>query len=260
MKKRVILDKPIGQTPLEAIQSWKTAHPEYAMVPASYAGRLDPMASGKLLVLLGDECKRQATYHTLDKEYEIEVVLGIGSDTGDVLGIVRASTHAKLSQREVRRALRTFVGSRTVPYPIFSSKTVGGKPLFLYALEHTLHTIAVPTHTETLYSVTLTNSELVESQSLQRRIETLLDKAPVSTEPSKELGADFRISEVRASWKDIWEKQTVPCYRVLTLRISCASGAYMRTLASDLGKALGTDALALSIHRSRIGRRPFWLL
>jgi tRNA U55 pseudouridine synthase TruB len=40
-----------------------------------------PMASGKLLVLLGEECKHQENYHSLDKEYEFSVLLGIGSDT-----------------------------------------------------------------------------------------------------------------------------------------------------------------------------------
>lgn len=46
MKRFVVLEKPTGETPLMAIKRWKIANPEYSEVPASYAGRLDPMASG----------------------------------------------------------------------------------------------------------------------------------------------------------------------------------------------------------------------
>ncbi|MBU2330236.1 hypothetical protein KKG57_02105, partial [Patescibacteria group bacterium] len=86
MKKYVVLEKPVGQTPLEALRLFQERSPIYKDVPLSYAGRLDPMASGKLLVLIGEECKKQKKYHGLDKEYVIEVLLDIGTDTGDVLG------------------------------------------------------------------------------------------------------------------------------------------------------------------------------
>ncbi len=87
MKRFVVLDKKIGQTPLEALTLWKQAHPKYANMPATYAGRLDPLASGKLLVLLGEECKRKDTYTGLDKEYEVSILLDLATDTGDLLGI-----------------------------------------------------------------------------------------------------------------------------------------------------------------------------
>ena len=49
------------------------------------------MASGKLLILIGDECKNQKKYFGLDKEYEFEVLFGVESDTGDVLGLISKS-------------------------------------------------------------------------------------------------------------------------------------------------------------------------
>src|ERR1700690_1688517 len=52
MKRHVVIEKEIGETPLMALSRWKHAHPEYTEVSASYAGRLDPMARGKLLILL----------------------------------------------------------------------------------------------------------------------------------------------------------------------------------------------------------------
>ena len=67
MKKWVVIDKEVGETPLMSLQKWKRVNPAYANISASYAGRLDPMASGKLLVLLGEECKKQKAYTNLDK-------------------------------------------------------------------------------------------------------------------------------------------------------------------------------------------------
>lgn len=249
----VVLEKPVGHTPLQAIQAWKAARPEYADLPMSYAGRLDPMASGKLLVLIGEECKRQKEYTKLDKRYEIEVLLGAGSDTGDALGIIETSeATASFTREDILKALRSVTGSHTVPYPAYSSKTVGGTPLFLHALQGTLPEM-LPVHEETVFRATLAGVENVAAPMLQERIASFLAKTPRSTEPSKVLGADFRIDAVQASWNHLFSPSAAREFQVLSLTVDCASGTYMRTLAGRIGEALGTEALALSIHRSKIG-------
>lgn len=255
MKRYVVVNKAIGETPLSALKAWKERHPMYRTIPATYAGRLDPMASGKLLVLLGDECKRKEHYTGLDKEYVVEVLLDIDTDTGDLLGL---PTYAQMETTPdtgaIQTALKSVCGAHTVPYPVFSSKTVQGKPLFQYALEGTLDTISIPTHVERVYAITLENSYRISTEELQQRIATLLSKAPRALEPSYALGADFRQDEVRTVWESVLQSAPHREFTVLTLRVACGSGTYMRTLASRLGVALQTSALALSIHRSKIGR------
>ncbi|MDB5266005.1 MAG: tRNA pseudouridine55 synthase [Parcubacteria group bacterium] len=249
----VVLDKKLGQTPLEAIQEWKAAHPEYADVPASYAGRLDPMATGLLLVLLGDECKQKEKYTKFDKEYEVEVLLDIGSDTGDVLGMATENdSHTVPNTDKVREILAQELGIHLRAYPAFSSKTVNGTPLFLHALQGTLDTIIIPEHEETFYRIQLRSIDSLPLSELQQRVKEMLAVAPKSDEVWKALGADFRIHEVRNSWSPTF-LQPDRSYTVLTLRIICGSGAYMRTLAQRIGTALGTNALAFSIRRTRIG-------
>lgn len=256
MKRFVILDKQVGETPLTALSAWKQKNSEYGQVSASYAGRLDPMASGKLLVLLGDECKKQDRYTGLDKEYEVEVLLDVGSDTGDVLGIVSPSnSDTRIPEQLVRQVLKSEEGIREHAYPVYSSKTVNGKPLFLYALEGTLDSIQIPTHKERIYSAKLVGIKKISQEQLQARVEELLSRAPTSDEPSKVLGADFRIVPVRASWDHLFA-QTSRAYLVLKVRVVCASGTYMRSLAGRIGEAFGTSALALSIHRTKIGK--YW--
>lgn len=260
MRRYVVLGKKIGETPLMALSAWKEKHEAYKDVPASYAGRLDPMASGKLLVLLGDECKKQKKYIGLDKEYEVEILCGVASDTGDALGIVHAGdTVSECDEKKIRAVLACEVGKHEHAYPIFSSKTVDGKPLFLHALEGTLADITIPTHTEHIYTAKLLEFKKLSKADLQVRIENFLEKVPKTDEPSKMLGADFRIDAVRASWEKVLEEERE--YGIARVRIVCGSGTYMRSLAGRMGEALGTGALALSIHRTKIGKywNGFWI-
>lgn len=256
MKRYIVLEKEVGETPLAALTAWKAAHPEYKNVPASYAGRLDPMASGKLLILLGEECKRQKAYTDLDKGYEIEVLLDAGSDTGDALGLVEyAGKETAVDGKRVRAVLRAEQGSHTRLYPKFSSKTVGGKPLFLHALEGTLDTISIPEHEERIYAISMRSLTRISSSALRARIEAFLENVPKTDEPSKMLGADFRIDAVRESWKTCFQQAGNRECTVITLRIACGSGTYMRSLAGRIGEALQTRGLALSINRTKIGKR-----
>lgn len=259
MKRYVVLNKKVGQTPLAAVTLWKEKHPAYASVPVSYAGRLDPMASGKLLVLIGEECKKQTAYTGLDKEYVIEVLFGVGSDTGDALGIVSGAA-AAVTKQSVQPAIEAERGAHERAYPVFSSKTVNGKPLFLHALDGTIETIHIPTHQEHIYAIEQKKFINVDAQTLQSRVEAYLAQVPTTQEPSKMRGADFRIAQVRASWEKIFAKPQ-HSYVIVTLRVACGTGTYMRSLAPRLAEALGTKGLLLSICRTRIGTywHGFWI-
>ncbi|TSC71134.1 MAG: tRNA pseudouridine55 synthase [Parcubacteria group bacterium Gr01-1014_49] len=257
MKKRVVIEKCVGETPLMALQRWKQVNPAYKSVPASYAGRLDPMARGKLLVLLGEECKKQKAYTGLDKEYEIEVLLDAGSDTGDALGLVKyAHKETRMGQGALREALRAELGTHLRAYPQFSSKTVGGKPLFLHALEGGISAINIPKHEEHIYRIKVQEIATISSAALAVRLHEFLARVPKSSEPSKLLGADFRIGDVRASWERLFAEAGERNFTVISLRIACGSGTYMRSFAGRIGETLGTQGLALSINRTRIG--TYW--
>ncbi|MES2135091.1 MAG: hypothetical protein V4449_02535 [Patescibacteria group bacterium] len=103
-----VLEKKIGDTPLQALEELRRKNDWLQSVPLTYAGRLDPMAEGKLLILIGDECKVRERYDGLDKEYEFEVLLGFSSDTGDVLGMAEASgeSYIEHSKKELEHVLK----------------------------------------------------------------------------------------------------------------------------------------------------------
>ena len=258
----IVLHKKRGETPLSLVQKWQSEHAEFKDVPLSYAGRLDPMAEGKLLVLVGEECKKQKLYTKLDKEYEIEILLGFKTDTGDVLGMVDEVPENKIEAKSLAMAISRELGSHSRPYPVFSSKTVNGKPLFLYALEGKLTDIPIPEHIETIYQIKVLGTSLISATELHQQILNSLSLAPRSDEPSKTLGADFRQDEVREKWNVLFAK--IPAqkeFTVLRLRVVCGSGSYMRSLAKRIGTSMGSAGLALSINRTKMGRfvnaKPF---
>jgi tRNA pseudouridine55 synthase len=254
MKRYVVLDKKIGETPLEALGIWRSLHPAYKSVKATYAGRLDPMASGKLLILLGEECKKKFAYTGLDKEYEVSVLLDISTDTGDTLGLpVYRGQAANPSSKDILEVLRNEVGTRSHQYPSYSSRTVGGIPLFLHALRGTLDSIEVPSHTESIHQIRLISCTSVASVTVAAYVEQALKTVPRDDAPTKVLGADFRQDEIRSAWRSLFHNMPERNFIVLKVRVGCGSGAYMRTLAERIGRSLGTSAVAVSIHRTKIG-------
>ncbi len=245
--------KKVGETPLQALERLRALHTIPDSVPLAYAGRLDPMASGLLLILVGDECKVQERYHSLDKEYEIEVLIGASSDTGDILGVVQGSDDVP-STRSMNEITKSLEGVITLPYPQYSSKTVHGKPLHTWALEGRLDEITIPEKTSTLYSLKHTRMRTLTSEELLEYVTKKIASLPTVTDPKKALGEDFRREKVLASWHAHVENNTQRKYTVHSFTCVCSSGTYMRTLAEKIGTLSNTHALALSIHRTKIGK------
>ncbi len=91
MHKVLNIYKPIGTTPYQIVKKLKEERAEYAESTISYAGRLDPMAEGVLILLVDEENQNREKYQGLDKEYVFEVLFGLETDTYDLLGIVKNS-------------------------------------------------------------------------------------------------------------------------------------------------------------------------
>lgn len=254
MRAYVLLDKKIGETPLSCAEAWRAENSAYADVPLAYAGRLDPMASGKLLILIGEECKNQTSYHGLDKEYEFSILLGIESDSLDVLGRLHTCPAVDVSEITVEKVVSQLTGAIELPYPKFSAKTVQGKPLHMWTLENRLHEITIPTKESTVYQLRVNSIETLTKEAL---VSTALEKVnsiPEVTDPKKALGNDFRRVDVRQDWDRILGDDNLPAsYQIVNLTCTASSGTYMRTLASMIANELGTGGLAWRIHRTEIG-------
>lgn len=264
MHRYVVLQKKVGETPLACVEAFRKQNTGYGDTKLAYAGRLDPMASGKLLVLIGEECKRQERYHGLDKEYVFEVLFGISSDTADVLGLLERFAPTSLPREMIAQAARGFTGEIALPYPHFSSKTVAGKPLHTWTLEGKIGEIEVPLKHSRIHRLGIGDVYEKTAAEIYEEAMHKIESIPPVTDPRKSLGNDFRRAEVRVSWGKFKESIRPDArFTIARMRAIASSGTYMRSLAEALGRQLELPALAYSIDRTQIGRYfpigGFWL-
>jgi len=238
------LYKELGETPRERLERLRLQKPHLEHEVLSYAGRLDPMAEGVLLCLVGSANSRREEYLDMSKEYTLDVLFGFATDTYDILGkVVETGGTDGLTPSAVRQALNEFRGKLALEYPPYSSKTVEGKALFQWAREGTLSSIILPTRTVTVYEIEIQKLYKVKEADLLAYVETSVEK----------VNGDFRQEEVLRLWRRNLMSKGEREFPAATITISCSSGTYARSIAHSLGEELGIPALALHILRTQVG-------
>ncbi|MDO8270049.1 MAG: hypothetical protein Q7T54_05280 [Candidatus Levybacteria bacterium] len=244
MKKVISVWKPVGMTPLGAVKRFKEKNPIHNNKTVSYAGRLDPMAEGIMLLLIGEENKKRKEYEVLKKTYETEIVLGITTDSFDALGVIqRVSLPLKINEKEITSCLGRFVGRQLQLYPPYSSKPFAGKPLFWWARQERLPEIEIPQKEIEIYDCALLEMTQLPGNAL----------ATDAMGRIKKINGDFRQDKIIIGWKKFGKKYTTDNFIKIKLQIECSSGTYIRQLAEDVGKKLGCGAFAISIKRIAVG-------
>ena len=214
------------------------------------------MAEGKLLLLVGDTCKEREKYLNLDKEYEFEILVGFKSDTKDILGLAeKNSWHTSwVVGKWFRKELKKYIGPIELEYPVFSSRTVKNKPLFLWALEGRLGEIEIPKKMSEIYDLKLLSKKKISAEFLKTEILRKIELPTKVDDESKALGKDFRREEIRENWGKLFKKSKDETFLLLKIRATVSSGTYMRTLAEKIAYELLEDyGLAFSIRRTKIG-------
>lgn len=244
MKKILMLNKKEGETPLRALQSFKLKNKKYKDSKMTYAGRLDPMASGLLIVLVDEKIKDKEEFLNLDKEYNFEILFGFATDTYDILGKVEKkylkNTGKESLKKSIKDELKNFKGKIKQKYPAYSSKTIKGKPLFYYARSG--EGVDLPERLVEIKKIELLKTSSIKGDKLIRDINKRINKAE----------GDFRQEEIKRIWK---EKINISkTYFTASFNVKCSSGTYVRVLANNLGQKINIPALAYKIKRARIGK------
>ncbi len=247
MSRIINVYKEEGETPLQTIQRFEREHPEEAGKGWSYLGRLDPLASGVLLLAERPGERDRVWFDTLDKTYELTVLFGVATDTYDILGHITAcsgrDTPAIVPAANVFSEVSALVGTREQPYPPYSSKPVDGKPLFQWAREGKLDEVEIPSKEITIHEALCTKMSSIKSDALLTTVRERIAR----------VSGDFRQEQILA----VWERELESLYDVsfptvsLTLRVS--SGTYVRAIAHHFGKVFELPSLAFSIGRTRVG-------
>lgn len=245
MKDVILYNKPLGFTPLQAIDQLKQEHPEFAEVPITYAGRLDPMAQGLLLLLSGNAIAHKQEFLNLPKTYKAQILFGFETDSYDVLGLPKYTTPPPTQRETLEKTIQNFIGTQQLPYPPFSSQPVNGKPLWQWAKENRLSEIQIPTREMNVISAEVSSIETIPWKEIYTTIRINIGL----------VSGDFRQLEILQQWEQI-NAQINPAqqFQIANITFTVSSGTYIRTLAHELGKKLGTTALLYSLNRTGIGK------
>ncbi len=247
-----IVYKKVGETPLEAINRFrlenKKENPELDFLPITYAGRLDPMAEGVLILLVGDKVKEKEKYQDLPKTYEFEILWGIETDTLDLLGLVVESEKLKVKSeipdsKIIQKYLTNSIGKFEQMYPAFSSRPVNGKPLFEWAREGKVSEVDIPKHEVELFNAEFVGRKEIPKEELLRYIVAKINSVK----------GDFRQEEIIKGWQHTLENSKQDLYIIDQIKIEVSSGFYVRQFVFDMGRNLGTSGVTFGIKRSKVG-------
>jgi tRNA pseudouridine55 synthase len=100
---------------------------------AGHTGTLDPLASGLLVIALGEATKFSGALLEADKSYRALLALGERTSTGDAEGAVLSRSEAQISESSLRNALERFRGEIEQVPPMFAAIKHAGRPLYAYA-------------------------------------------------------------------------------------------------------------------------------
>src|SRR5690349_15944016 len=103
----LVLDKPVGIGSTTALGRVRRA---LNAAKAGHAGTLDPLASGVLVIALGEATKLIGAVMDTDKVYRFTVRWGTATATDDAEGDVVATSDARPSRAAIEAALSQFRG------------------------------------------------------------------------------------------------------------------------------------------------------
>ena len=241
----IIINKPPGYTINQIIKKYKK---DNNIKKLCYCGRLDPMAQGKLLLLIDNECKQMPLYLKKNKTYMFEIIFGLQTDTDDPLGIIEKmdNSNQKEKLRFINSQLKKIGGVLNrynklcfvQKFHNYSSKTINGKPLWYYKKNNI--NIKQPEHQVEIFNITKFNIKKYNFNNWKNNIIKQIN----SIDKSKDFNQENIIKQ--------WESINLNIIYSLPIEISVSSGFYIRQFVRDISNKINYPLLTFDINRISI--------
>ncbi len=126
----LLVDKPVGMTSHDVVAKVRRILGNRNI---GHAGTLDPLASGLLILLIGEGTKVSDYILNGNKSYELKAKLGVTTDSMDITGKVTREAPVNSSLDEIQKAVASLAGVLKLKVPLHSAVKVDGKKLYEYA-------------------------------------------------------------------------------------------------------------------------------
>lgn len=130
----ILVDKPTGMTSHDVVAKVRRWLGTKAI---GHAGTLDPLATGLMVLLIGEATKISDYILTGDKGYRVKIRFGIETDSLDVTGQVTKtfSSWTHVPER-VEQIMKSLMGSHVLPIPKFSATKINGETMLQKTLKN----------------------------------------------------------------------------------------------------------------------------
>jgi tRNA pseudouridine(55) synthase len=241
----ILYTKKYTETLKEMLQRFRNENADYHDSKITYAGRLDPMAEGLMILLTDNDVHKKQDFLGYDKIYEVEFFFGPLTDTLDILGIIQdeSKPSTTISCEKIKKEIIGLKDISQQQYPAYSSKTVDGKPLWLHAREGSIDTIEIPKRDIQIYSAEFLKVNNITAVDLWKHIYYSISNVE----------GDFRQESIIARWKKYAMANKEKEITVYSMRLHVSSGTYIRGIVSKLGQRIGLPTTSIKIKRISIG-------
>lgn len=243
----IILDKPRGLGSTQAVAAVKRNLREggYVKTKVGHGGTLDPLAEGVLPIALGEATKLAGRMLDASKIYEFTVQFGEETDTLDTEGEVIKRTDRRPPMAAVAAVLDHFTGEIDQIPPAYSAIKVDGQRA--YDLARAGEEVEIKTRRVTIHS-------------LQRAVRPEPVEGPDGdfVHPSTGSGRTVleSVFQTTAGRPDPYDPSApLELADCVTLIAHVSKGTYIRSLARDIARALGTLGHVTYLRRIKAG--PF---
>jgi tRNA pseudouridine(55) synthase len=240
------------QTCLQMLDEARHEFPQLEDEVLSYVGILDPMAEGWVGVLVGKEENRERLkYSQAVKEYVVKVLVGVSTDSGDLMGVVESCQlevgSFQLGRNKVVNAVESFPEEFSQKVSRFANKKYLGKPLWWYKL----HNVDVPEEALVERKVRILDREVmgigeVSGEYLAGEIESMADV----------FGMSFRMDRVIPSWDVVFSDVQNTKFDVIQIRVVVSKGFFVREFVREISRRVGVPLVVLNLRRSKIFDLP----
>ncbi|AGO12162.1 AaceriAEL198Wp [[Ashbya] aceris (nom. inval.)] len=245
-----------------------------SQIKMGHGGTLDPLASGVMIVGIGSGTKKLSEYLSgTVKTYESEALFGLSTTSGDMEGDILSETStAHLDMSSLKTVEKKFVGALKQTPPIYAALKMNGKPLHEYAREGIPLPKSIEPRKVTIYELEIFDDSLSTEHSYQllkppadsvkadiEKMNANLDNDILyfSEEYCTSQGLDSQEAKIEPPIKLTDEERTIinakgDDYRapLLHFKAKVSSGTYIRSLVSDIGKAVRSSAYMVKLIRT----------
>ncbi|MBN2087551.1 tRNA pseudouridine(55) synthase TruB [Candidatus Peregrinibacteria bacterium] len=220
----LVINKPKSWTSFDVVAKIRN---KFGVKKVGHTGTLDPMATGVLVLCLGKATKLAQQITDTDKEYIAEITFGATSTTDDAEGEISFG-NSKLETQNSKITSESKNNNSNLNLRSSSLKAPG--------LEEIMHTLK--RFTGSIMQVPPNFS--AKKIKGKRAYKLAREGKEVKLEPR-----EVTISEIEIlNYK----------WPVLSLRIACGKGTYIRSIARDLGQALKVGGYLTALQRTKVGQ------